>query len=153
CESDVRTNRTGFVVLHPLAGVAGKPARVVHTDGRETMQSFPALISPGQPMFDIRSLSHEIAPSAWATCTMQGDAFEMEDQRNWTDASYKPYIRPLGNPWPYTLAAGGRHEQSVRLAISGAAPAVTASDAASVAVTIGGETGTRMPAIGLGVPA
>ncbi len=153
CESDVRTNRAGFVVLHPLAGVAGKPARVVHTDGRETMGSFPALISPAQPMFDIRSLSHEIAQGVWATCTMQGDAFEMEDQRNWSDASYKTYIRPLGKPWPYTLAAGSRHEQSVRLAISGAAPAAAASDTSSVEIRIGGDTGARVPAIGLGVSA
>ena len=37
---------------------------------------------------------------------MQGDIFEMEDQRNWTDASYKTYVRPLALPWPYTLPAG-----------------------------------------------
>ena len=153
CESDVRTNRTGFVVLHPLAGVAGKPARVVHTDGRETLQRFPELISPGQPMFDIFSLSHAIAPGVWATCTMRGDAFEMEDQRNWSDASYKTYIRPLGKPWPYTLASGSGHEQLVHLTVSGAAPGVTTSDSSAVEVVIGGETGARLPAIGLGVSA
>ena len=37
---------------------------------------------------------------------MEGDTFEMEDQRNWTDASYKTYVRPLALPWPYTLAGG-----------------------------------------------
>jgi hypothetical protein len=153
CESDVRTNRTGFVVLHPLVGVAGRPARVVHTDGRETLERFPESISPGQPMFDIRSLSHEIAPGVWATCTMQGDAFEMEDQRNWSDASYKTYIRPLGKLWPYTLAAGSRHEQSVRLTISGTAPAAPAFDTASVAISIGADSGAKLPAIGIGIPA
>jgi hypothetical protein len=153
CESDVRTNRTGFVVLHPLVGVTGRPAHVVHTDGRETVERFPELISSGQPMFDIRSLSHEIAPGVCATCTMQGDAFEMEDQRNWSDASYKTYIRPLGKPWPYTLTAGSQHEQSVRLTISGTAPAAQASNAASVAVSIGADTGGKLPAIGIGIPA
>ena len=29
----------------------------------------------------------------------------MEDQRNWTDASYKTYVRPLGLPHPLHLAA------------------------------------------------
>jgi hypothetical protein len=153
CESEVRTNRTGFVVLHPLAGVAGRPARVLHTDGRETMETFPGLISPGQPMFDIRSLSHEIAPGVWATCTMEGDAFEMEDHRNWSDASYKTYIRPLGKPWPYTLAAGSRHEQSVVLTVSGRVPAAAASDAAPIAISVNGETGGKIPAIGVGVSA
>ena len=50
---------------------------------------------------------------------MEGDAFEMEDQRNWTDASYKTYVRPLALPWGYTLAKGSRHEQSVRLSFTG----------------------------------
>lgn len=153
CESDVRTNRTGFVVLHPLAGVAGMPARVVHTDGRETMERFPELISPGQPMFDISSLSHEIAPGVWTTCTMQGDAFEMEDHRNWSDASYKTYIRPLGKPWPYTLNAGSEHEQSIGLTISGTAPAAQASNTAPVAVSIGADSGAKLPGIGIGIPA
>ena len=84
---------------------------------------------------------------------MHGDAFEMEDQRNWSDASYKTYIRPLAKPWPYTLAAGNRHEQAVRLAISGPVAAGAAANAASVEVGIGGETGARLPAIGLGVSA
>ena len=56
---------------------------------------------------------HEIAPGTWATCTMEGDAFEMEDQRNWSDASYKTYVRPLARPWPYTLPKGEPVAQSV----------------------------------------
>mgnify|MGYP006195238293 CR=1 FL=1 len=45
--------------------------------------------------------------------TANGDVFEMEDQRNWTDASYKTYVRPLALPWPYTLEAGTELEQAV----------------------------------------
>src|SRR3954471_12893678 len=33
-ETDVLTNRTGFIVLHPVDGVAGRPVRVLHVDGR-----------------------------------------------------------------------------------------------------------------------
>ena len=29
---------------------------------------------------------------------MSGDSFEMEDHRNWTDASFKTYVRPLALP-------------------------------------------------------
>ncbi len=152
-ETDVETNRAGFVVLHPLAGVAGRTMRVVHTDGRTVTDQFPELIKPSQPVFDIRSLAHEIASGVWATCTMTGDAFEMEDQRNWSDASYKTYVRPLAKPWPYTLAKGSRHEQSVRLDIAGSIAAGTVADPASVAVTLGGASGERLPAIGIGVPA
>jgi hypothetical protein len=151
-ETDFETNRTGFVVLHPLAGVAGRTMRVVHTDRREETGRFPELIKPSQPVFDIRSLAHEIAPGAWATCTMEGDAFEMEDQRNWSDASYKTYVRPLAKPWPYTLAEGSRHEQSVRLAIAGSVAPATAVNPSSLTMALGGASDARLPAIGLGVP-
>ncbi len=30
----------------------------------------------------------------------------MEDHRNWSDASFKTYVRPLALPWPYTLQRG-----------------------------------------------
>ncbi len=65
------------------------------------------------PFQDIRALSHEVLPGVRVSCTMQGDAFEMEDHRNWNDASYKTYIRPLAKPWPDTLKAGETTEQSV----------------------------------------
>jgi len=152
-ETDVETNRAGFVVLHPLAGVAGRVVRIVHTGGRSETDRFPELIKPSQPVFDIRSLSHEIAPGVWATCTMEGDAFEMEDQRNWSDASYKTYIRPLGNPRPYTLTKGTRHEQTVRLSIAGAIASAAVADPAAVTVTLGNGGSGRLPAIGVGVPA
>src|SRR5262249_12520376 len=88
-ETDVVTNRTGFIVLHPVDGVAGHPVRVLHVDGREEEAVFPETIDPMCPFQSIRALSHQIAPQLWATCTMEGDTFEMEDQRNWSDASYK----------------------------------------------------------------
>ena len=49
---------------------------------------------------------------------MTGDTYEMEDQRNWTDASYKTYIRPLAEPWPYELSQGTQREQSVTVEIT-----------------------------------
>ena len=80
---------------------------------------FPELIDPMCPFQDIRALTHEVLPGVRVTCTMQGDAFEMEDHRNWNDASYKTYVRPLAKPWPYTIEAGETTEQSVTLAIEG----------------------------------
>ncbi len=94
------TSRTGFVVLHPVEGVSGRPVEVLHTDGRVVQTVFPAIIDPKQPIMDIRALTHQVAPGVKVVCTMQGDSFEMEDQRNWTDASYKTYVRPLDSPIP-----------------------------------------------------
>ncbi len=150
--TDVLTNRTGFIVLHPVDGIAGRPVTMLHVDGREERSRFPDAIDPACPFRDIRAISHEIAPGTRATCTMQGDAYEMEDQRNWSDASYKTYVRPLARPWPYTLPKGVPVLQSVTLAISGNQPAATSADPGRVRISIGREQG-RFPAIGLGVPA
>ena len=151
--TDVETNRTGFIVLHPVNGVAGFPVKVLHVDGREEVSTFPATIDPDCPFRDIRALSHEVMLGVWATCTMEGDTFEMEDQRNWSDASYKTYVRPLARPWPYVLPKGVKVEQAVRLSVSGTvAPASAGTAGQGTAIRIGEEAGT-LPMIGIGVPA
>ncbi len=145
---DFLTNRSGFVVLHP-AGVAGKPARVTETTGRMFDTHFPELIDPIQPMMNLRAIAHEFAAGARVECRMEGDTFEMEDQRNWTDASYKTYVRPLALPWPYTLGKGETLAQSVSLTVTGAPPA-PAGDEKSIRVALGGSLGPA-PALGLGL--
>ncbi len=44
--TDFVTNRCGFVVLHPIEGVAGRPVTIEHVDGRIVEGSFPALVDP-----------------------------------------------------------------------------------------------------------
>src|SRR4051794_18288894 len=146
--TDFLTNRTGFVVLHP-AGVAGLPVEIEHVGGEVVRGRFPELIDPVQPMMDLRALTHEAAPDLRVTCRMEGDTFEMEDQRNWTDASYKTYVRPLALPWPYTLSAGTKLEQAVSLTVTMPAAAQPASAAGGVTLTLGGATG-QAPQVGLG---
>ena len=152
-KTDVLTNRTGFIVLHPIEGVAGHAVRILHVDGSEEHSTFPETIDPRCPFKDVRALSHEIAPGIWATCSMEGDAYETEDQRNWSDASYKTYIRPLTKPWPYTLQKGERIFQSVKLSISGSLPqTASGADEGPITVSLGREIG-KLPEIGVGVPA
>ena len=151
-ETDFITNRAGFVVLHP-AGLAGQRLKVSHVDGRESDARFPRMISPSQPVFDIRALSHEVASGLWATCRMEGDAFEMEDQRNWTDASYKTYVRPLALPWGYTLAKGSRHEQSVQLSFDGRLEGRGEENGSDVRIKLGGNLAANMPDLGVALPA
>jgi hypothetical protein len=150
--SDFLTNRTGFVVLHPLAGTVGRPVEVVHTDGKKAKRTFPKIISPGQPIFEIRSLSHEPLPGVTVTVLMEGNKFEMEDHRNWMDASYKTYVCSLLDPWPYTLEKGKSFSQSVTLTVSGKPPkSRPRSSATDTIVALAGTKG-RLPQIGLGVP-
>jgi hypothetical protein len=152
------TNRTGFVVLHPILGVAGQPVTVTHKDGRASETTFPELISPGQPIFDIRALRHEMAPGLFVTCRMEAalphdpeTIFEMEDQRNWTDASYKTYVGSLLDPWPYRIEPGQRLRQRITVTFEGSAPARPSDTTNGVGLRLGDTVAGRVPAIGLGV--
>jgi hypothetical protein len=139
------------VVLHPVQGVSGHPVTVQHVDGRKVETRFPEAIDPKQPIMDIRALSHEVAPGLRVTCTMTGDTFEMEDQRNWTDASYKTYVRPLGLPFPYRLSAGEVIEQAVEIRFSGQ-PAASRRSEGPITVRVGGRQG-KMPTFGMALEA
>jgi len=141
----LKTCRTGFVVLHP-AEVAGKPLTVTHTDGTTEKAKFPKLISPGQPFFEIRALEHAPAQGLKARVLMEGNKFEMEDQRNWSDASYKTYVCSLLDPWPYDLPAGKEFEQRITLTISGNAPPRKKTKPAKVVLP------RQLPQIGFAVP-
>ncbi len=152
--SDFLTNRTGFVVLHPLKGVVGRKLKVLKVDGSEVMSSFPESVDPDCPFRDIRALSHEALPGVWVTCRMEGETFEMEDHRNWTDASFKTYVRPLAKPWPYTIPEDEVFEQSIKLTLSGALPRGAGGGAGErIALRVGGSSARTMPPVGIGVPA
>lgn len=119
--STFRTNRTGFCLLHPTPSSEDvtPTALVKHTDGKRTRAKFPYFISPHQPYKDVQSITHWPWPGTVVSATVEfeGDVFETEDQRNWADASYKTYCRPLSLPSPYTLKAGQKIRQSVGIEI------------------------------------
>ncbi|WP_343517600.1 hypothetical protein [Sphingomonas sp.] len=144
---DFTTNRVGFCILHP-ADLAGAPLTVTHGDGRTEESHFPVLIDPWQPFTDIAALTH-IQGANTIDCRLAGETFEMEDQRNWSDASYKTYSRPLNQPWPYVMRAGERSRQAVSVRISGAPPAAVRTSG-PVRVEIGEAIGT-MPRIGIAI--
>ncbi len=111
------TARSGLSVLLPLRGIVGAPVKVTHTDGRSEADRFPRLISPSQPLFDIRRLEFSPTHDVTLRIDFDGDVFEMEDQRNWSDASFKIYNRPLAWPTPYVLKAGDRIMQQVTVSL------------------------------------
>ena len=116
-ETDFLTNRCGFCILHPIVNLAGTPVTVEHTDGEMEQSALPDLIEPWQPFKDMRAISHHVGPGLIASCRMEGGVWEMEDQRNWSDASYKTYVRPLALPWPYVMPRAVADRQTVTLTI------------------------------------
>jgi hypothetical protein len=149
--TDFLTNRTGFVVLHPLCGVVGAPVEIIHTNGEKQKTRFPKFISPGQPVFEIRSLKHKVMPGVTATVLMEGNKFEMEDHRNWMDASFKTYVCSLLDPWPYTLPKGKPFQQSITVTLSGKPVAAKRSSAASSVFVSLGKAKGRLPQFSTGV--
>jgi hypothetical protein len=85
-----------------------------------------------------------------AEFSFTGDHFEIEDQRNWTDASFKSYSRlPVVSAEPEHLAAGTRLQQTVSVSatVRGRAPRTRAP--AVPQIVIGDEVAARMPEVGL----
>lgn len=147
---DFTTNRTGFVVLHPLDGVVGADVALEHASGAHETVRLPEQISPHEPAQDLFAITHQ-AGGLSVRVEMTGDAYDMEDQRNWTDASLKTYIRPLSRPRPYVMPAGERFEQSVTVRVSGAV-SEGAGDSKAGHVASGDVLGV-VPQIGLAVEA
>ena len=121
------SNRLGLIVLHPPA-VAGAELAIGTPGGDVVHTRFPVGIAPHQPAMDIRSLGW-VHDGVATTATFAGDVFEMEDQRNWTDASFKTYSTPLEQPFPVRIEAGAMIEQSVVFESSRVEPRVMADAA------------------------
>ena len=149
-DKDFLTCRTGFVILHPLSGVVGNRMKIEHVDGSTEQSTIPEQILSDQPFLLVRAMTHEPMPGVTAQIRMEGDSWETEDHRNWTDASFKTYCRPLLLPYPYTIPAGGEVKHTVTLTFSGRLPAAPAKSGGAVTVKLGREAG-RMPRIGLSV--
>ena len=117
-ESTFLKNRIGICVLHPLKGYKGRDCIVVTPEGKQVSCRFPEDVSPHQPMKNIRSLRWTIPGNATVTLHFEGDVFEMEDQRNWTDASFKIYSTPLEKPYPEEIKKGDTISQRVILELT-----------------------------------
>lgn len=123
--SEFLRNRIGLCVLHPIELCSGWPCAIEHTSGETDQGAFPLLISPFQPFFDICKISYA-SKSARVQIEFEGEVFEMEDQRNWSDASFKTYGTPLGLPFPKLVTRGEVVQQSVTVQFSPIAAGSTA---------------------------
>lgn len=146
-------NRIGFCVLHP-ADCAGARCIVRRSAGPPAELRFPRLVEAAQPVpgiHDMTAFSHEFAPGAWAELHFDGDRFEMEDQRNWIDASFKTFCTPLHLPYPVEVPARTRIRQEIllKLIIRRAIPARETRAALPIRIAISNDR-RPLPAIGLG---
>lgn len=125
--TDAMINRAGFTLLHPIRGVAGEPLTIRHPDGSTDDSHFPRQIAPAQPALEIAGIEHRVGLVA-VRIDLEGEVFEMEDQRNWSDASFKTYCRPLSRPAPYPVAMGEDVWQRVTISLASDEPSVAAPE-------------------------
>ena len=148
-------NRIGFCILHDPSA-AGQRWVIEDTNGAKARGRFPAFISPHQPARNIRAISHELTPGIWASVRCEGDVFEMEDQRNWTDASFKTYCTPLEVPYPVRIAKGTKVTHKVQVSLEGnvsrlLAEAVKPGESVTLTLEDGSQSLHPLPRIGLQV--
>jgi hypothetical protein len=120
-EGEVSTNRAGLVIVLPARTLAGARFVARHPTGGETRGRLPRAIAPHQPMRDIESLRITTASGGRLSLAFDGEVFEMEDQRNWLDPTFKIYGRPLALPAPYRILDGEHVEQHLRMEVTGPA--------------------------------
>lgn len=135
--SDFGTNRASLCLLHPLDECLGRPARFSASDGNVKEGHFPEMISPHQAFLDLQSFAHEIDPGFWLALKYSGETFEMEDQRNWTDGSFKTYSPPQDLPKPRKVEAGWETIQTVTMELQGTGNFSTSVSSAPAATGIG----------------
>jgi len=121
-------NKVGFNIHHPLQRSAGRPYHA-RTPAGPITGALPVLIEPQRvangvltalfPAFDALSIDMEGGPTV--RFAFEGDLFEMQDHRNWTDANYKTYGTPLAIPTPLQAYDGQAFRQLITVSIVGAA--------------------------------
>lgn len=129
---DVRRNRAGFCILHPIEGVAMQPVTIIHDADSDTETHFPQYIAANDPFLNIRAMRWQAASGGVYQLDFEGDIFQTEDQRNWGDASYKTFCTPLSLPFPVQLHQGDTVCQRVTLTVLSASATTLISDKAEV---------------------
>ncbi len=141
-------NRLGFCVLHPIACISGTPCQITHSDGSNEVLPFPKLINPHAPFKDITAMKWQGNGVYDAELIFTGDIFETEDQRNWTDTSYKTFCTPLSLPKPVQVVKGDTINQKVVLKVKQFKPSEKGKE--NLSITVLSDQVYSFPKLGIG---
>jgi hypothetical protein len=144
-------NRLGLCLLHPVANLAGRSCELLRPDGSIEKSIFPKNISPDQPFLNLAGISHQLSSGKTALVKFEGEVFETEDHRNWSDASYKTYCTPISLPFPAEVQAGAQIKQSIKVSLNGGAAKSSESDQVLGNLISVSNKPIPLPEIGLGL--
>jgi hypothetical protein len=147
-------NRIGICIHLPLSCQTA-PCTILTTEGKRQVTHFPDLISPHQPFHRLKAIEWQVPGQPVADLSFSGDVFEAEDQRNWTDASFKFYCPPLDRPFPVVVEKNAELRQKVTFSITNTIDPLPKSleiPAQPIAFSCNGAR-HRFPALGCSTPA
>lgn len=155
--TDLDYKLIGLNIHHGMGAYVGRPyegdSPAGPVSGVFTQRVFPQLVVDDTevPIFpDVSRLTTHLTADVAVTFTFDGDTFEFEDQRNWTDGSFKSQSYPPRRGGLFHADAGQHVFQKVTIRAEGPVPAAQAEDSV-IAVALGAPTGRRLPPIGLGM--
>ena len=155
---DMTYKLVGLNVHHGMDDYAGRPYEARTTEGT-VRGTFPLLVEPQLiadgtevPIFPAtEEVTVQLTDAVSARFVYEGDIFEFEDQRNWTDASFKSQSYPPRRNGVFHAAAGQPIHQAVTIVPSGPPPPPPPAPE-RLRVTVGPSTGQRLAPIGFGMP-
>jgi hypothetical protein len=112
--NEFQRNRAGLCILHPLKETIGVKCTITHPDNSVTESTFPDHIAPHSPFKNVASMHWAVNENVFRL-NFEGDIFETEDQRNWSDASFKTFCTPSSLPIPVKLKEGTEIKQQLSL--------------------------------------
>lgn len=147
----------GLNIHHGMGAYVGRPyggdSPAGPVSGVFTQRVFPQLVVDDTevPIFpDVSRLTTHLTQDVAVTFTFEGDTFEFEDQRNWTDGSFKSQSYPPRRGGLFHADAGQHVFQKVTIRAEGPAPNAQPTEA-TITVNLGERAGQRLPPIGLGM--
>jgi hypothetical protein len=159
CHTAFDYAKIGLCVHHPSHEGQGRPYHAETPDGpiegTLPVEIGPQIYVPGRfdlPLFDpYSSLSILLESGVTVRFDFEGELFEIEDQRNWTDASYKTAGTPAYLGYLHHAQPGQRIFQriSMRCTTGSARPAPRRAEPV---LTLGEPSGRVLPPIGFGLP-
>ncbi|HUX00696.1 MAG TPA: PQQ-binding-like beta-propeller repeat protein [Phycisphaerae bacterium] len=121
--ADFPSPRIGLCVLYGAESLAGQTFETADAKGAAAAGKFPEFIATGLVATAFERLRYTTADGLVVSCSLEGAAFDMEDQRNYGDSSYKAFS---AMPYGPNVAKGRQASETLVLEVSGARPAAAA---------------------------